>query len=89
MSTRLHTVPLFILSLYIKGLEEDDHVKIAGIIIIDLCYADHNTLIAENENKLSALIIKVKDHHEKMGLKLKIKKTKLMLGRTTNLELTR
>ena len=43
-----------------------------------LRYADHTTLLAENEEELKSLLMKVKEESEKIGLKLNIQKTKIM-----------
>ena len=60
------------------GLEEAQaRVKIAGRNINDLRYADDTTLIAESEEELKSLLIKVKVESEKGGLKLNIQKTKI------------
>ena len=53
-------------------------VKIAGRNINNLRYADDITLMAENKDELKNLCIKVKEESEKDGLKLNIKKTKIM-----------
>ena len=61
------------------GLEEAQAgIKIAGRNINNLRYADDITLIAENEEELKSLLIKVKEESEKVGLKLNIQKTKIM-----------
>ena len=61
------------------GLEEAQAViKIAGRNINNLRYADHTTLMAENEEELKNLKMKVKVESEKVGLKLNIQKTKIM-----------
>ena len=61
------------------GLEEAQAgIKIAGRNINNLRYGDDTTLIAENEEKLKSLLIKVKEESEKVGLKLNIQKTKIM-----------
>ena len=52
-------------------------IKIAGRNIINLRYAD-NTLMAESEEELKSLLMKVKEESEKVGLKLNIQKTKIM-----------
>ena len=52
--------------------------KIAGRNINDLRYADDTTLMAENEEGLKNLLLKVKEESEKVGLKLNIQKTKIM-----------
>ena len=53
-------------------------VKIAGKHINNLRYADDTTLMAESEEELKSLLMKVKEVSEKAGLKLNIKKTKTM-----------
>ena len=53
-------------------------IKIAGRNINNLRYADDTTLMAESEEKLKSLLMKVKEENEKVGLKLKIQKTKIM-----------
>ena len=53
-------------------------IKIAGRNINNLRCADDTTLMAENEEKLKSLLMKVKEESEKVGLKLKIQKTKIM-----------
>ena len=61
------------------GLEETQAgIKIAGININHLRYADDTTLMAESEEKLNSLLMKVKEESEKVGLKLNIQKTKIM-----------
>ena len=52
--------------------------KIAGRNISNLRYADDTTLMAENEEELKSLLIKVKEENEKVGLKSNIQKTKIM-----------
>ena len=60
------------------GLEETQgEIKIAGRNIYNLRYADDTTLMAESEEELKSLL-KVKEESEKVGLKLKIQKTKIM-----------
>ena len=62
-----------------SGLEETQAgIKIAGGNINDLRYADDTTLVAESEEELKSLLMKVKDESEKVGLKLTIQKTKIM-----------
>ena len=56
------------------GLEEAQ----AGININNLRYADDTTLMAESEEELKSLLMKVKEDSEKVGLKLNIQKTKIM-----------
>ena len=61
------------------GLEEAQAgIKIAGRNINNLSYADDTTLMAENEEELKSLLMKVKEESEKVGLKLNIQKTKIM-----------
>ena len=61
------------------GLDETQAgIKIAGRIINNLRYADDTTLMAESEEKLKTLLLKVKVESEKVGLKLNIQKTKIM-----------
>ena len=57
------------------GLEEaQDGIKIAGRNINNLRYADDTTLMAESEEELKSLLMKVKEESEKVGLKLKFRK---------------
>ena len=61
------------------GLEEAQAgIKIAGRNINNLRYADDTTLMAESEEELKSLLMKVKMESEKFGLKLNIQKTKIM-----------
>ena len=61
------------------GLEEaQTEIKIAGRNINHLRYADDTTLMAETEEELKSLLMKVKEESEKAGLKLNIQKTKIM-----------
>ena len=53
-------------------------IKIAGRNINNLRYADDTTLMAESEEELKSLLMKVKEEREKVGLKLNIQKTKIM-----------
>jgi len=53
-------------------------IKIAGRNIYNLRYADDTTLMAESEEELKSLLMKVKEEREKVGLKLNIQKTKIM-----------
>ena len=63
----------------IAGLEEAQAgIKIARRNINNLRYADETTLMAESEEELKSLLIKVKEESEKVGLKLNIQKTKIM-----------
>ena len=54
-------------------------IKIAGGILSNLRYADDTTLMAESEEELKSLLMKVKEESEKFGLKLNIQKTKAMV----------
>ena len=58
--------------------EVQDGIRIAGRNINNLCYADDITLMAESEEELKSLLMKVKEESEKVGLKLNIQKTKIM-----------
>ena len=71
------------------GLEEAQAViKIAGRNINNLRYADDTTLMAESEEELKSLLMKVKEESEKVGLKLNIQKTKIMVpGQVTSWEI--
>ena len=61
------------------GLEEAQAgIKIAGRNINNLRYADDTTLLAESEEELKSLLMKVREESEKVGLKLNIQKTKIM-----------
>ena len=61
------------------GLEEAQAgITIAGRNIINLRNADDTILMAESEDKLKSLLMKVKEESEKVGLKLNIQKTKIM-----------
>ena len=61
------------------GLEEAQAgIKIAGRNINNLIYGDDTTLMAESEEELKSLLMKVKEESEKVGLKLNIQKTNIM-----------
>ena len=61
------------------GLEEAQAgIKIAGRNINNLGYAEDTTLMAESEEELKSLLMKVQEESEKVGLKLNIQKTKIM-----------
>ena len=61
------------------GLDEvQAGIKIAGRNINNVRYADDTTLMAESEEELKSLLMKLKEESEKVGLKLKIQKTKIM-----------
>ena len=71
------------------GLEEAQAgIKIAGRNINNLRYTDDTTLMAESEEELKSLLMKVKEESEKVGLKLNIQKTKIMAsGHITSWEI--
>ena len=71
------------------GLKEAQAgIKIAGRSISNLRYADDTTLMAESEEELKSLLMKVKEESEKVGVKLNIQKTKIMAsGPTTSWEI--
>ena len=71
------------------GLEETQvGIKIAGRNISNLRYADDTTLMAESEEELKSLLMKVKEESEKVGLSLNIQKMKIMAsGPTTSWEI--
>ena len=63
------------------GLDEAQAgIKIAGRNINNLRYADDTTLIAESEEELKSLLMKVKEESKEVGLKLNIQKTKIMVS---------
>ena len=81
--SRLYIVTVF--NLYVEsivrnaGLDEAQaRIKIAGRNINNLRYADGTTLVAESEEELKSLLMKVKEESEKVGLKLNTQKTKIM-----------
>src|SRR5574342_69596 len=64
-----------------SGLDEAQAgIKIAGRNINNLRYADNTTLMAESEEELKSLLMKVKEESENVGLKLNIQKTKIMVS---------
>ena len=68
-----------LVSFWLFGLEEvQAGIKIARRNINNLRYADDTTLMAEREEELKSLLMKVKEESEKVGLKLNIQKTKIM-----------
>ena len=73
------------------GLEEvQTGIKIAGRNINDLRYADDTTLMAESEEELKSLLMKVKEESVKVGLKLNIQNTKIMAsGPITSMQIDR
>ena len=61
------------------GLDESQtEIKIAGRNINSLRYADDTTLMAESEEELNSLLMKVKEEREKVGLRINFQKTKIM-----------
>ena len=58
--------------------EAQTGIKIAGRNINNLNYADDTTLMAESEEELKSLYMKVKEENEKVGLKLSVQKTKII-----------
>ena len=67
------------------GLDDSQAgIKTAGKNIIKLRYAEDTTFMAENEEKLKSLLMKVKEESEKVGLKLNIQKTKIMASGPIN-----
>ena len=63
------------------GLDEAQAgVKIAGRNISNLRYADDTTVMTESKEELKSLLMKVKEESEKVGLKLNIQKTKIMVS---------
>ena len=73
------------------GLDEAQAgIKIAGRNINNLRYADDTTLLVESEEELKSLLMKVKEENEKVGLKLNIQKSKIMVsGPTTSCQIDR
>ena len=70
------------------GLEKAQAgIKITGRNISNLRYADDTTLMAESEEELKSLLMKVKEESEKVGLKLNIQKTKMASGPITSWEI--
>ena len=66
------------------GLEETQAgIKISGRNFNNLRYADDTTLMAESEEELKSLLLKVKEESEKVGLKLNVQKTKIMASSPT------
>ena len=91
---RLFATPFNLYAEYIirnTGLEETQAgIKIAGRNINTLRYADDTTLMAESEEELKSLLMKVKVESEKVALKLNIQKTKIMAsGPITSWEIDR
>ena len=61
-----------------KNVSNQPRIKIAGRNINNLRYADDTTFMAESEEELKSLLMKVREESEKFGLKLNIQKTKIM-----------
>ena len=67
------------------GLDEAQAgIKIASRNVNNLRYADDTTLMAESEEELKSLLMKVKEEREKVGIKLNIQKTKIMASSPIN-----
>jgi len=67
--------------MFVSDVQQSDlvtHIHIAGRNTNNLRYADDTTLVAESEEELKSLLIKVKEESENVGLKLNIQKTKIM-----------
>ena len=62
------------------GIQIQAGIKVAGTNISKFRYADDTTLTAESEEELKSLLMKVKEESEKVGLKLNIQKTKIMVS---------
>ena len=67
-----------------KGANNTSFLECAGRNINNLRYADDTTLMAESEEELKSLLMKVKKESEKVGLKLNIQKTKIMTSGPIN-----
>ena len=78
----LKNFPQFVVIHTVEGFsvvnEAETGIKIGGRNINSLSYADDTTLMAESEEELKSLLMKVKEESEKVGLKLNIQKTKIM-----------
>ena len=75
----LEQLPYILYIMRNAGLEEAQvGIKISGRNINNLRYADETTLMAESEEELKSILMKVKEESEKVGLKLNIQKTKIM-----------
>ena len=70
--------PAYLTYMQSTSWEAQAGIKIAGRNINNLRYADETTLMAESEEELKSLLMKVKEESEKVGLKLNIQKTKIM-----------
>ena len=68
-------------------LEEISRIKIARRNINNLRYADDTTLMAESEEELKSLLMKLKEESQRVGLKLNIQKTKIISGPITSWEI--
>ena len=64
-------------------------IKIAGRTINNLKYADDTTLMAESEEELKILLMKVREENEKVGLRLNIQETKIMASKSHHFEANR
>ena len=73
----IYQIPALFIMWNARLNEAQAGIKIAGRNISNLRYADDTTLMAENEEELNSLLMKVKEESEKAGLKLNIQKTKI------------
>ena len=73
-------LPCSVCFVVICTVEAQAGIKIAGRNINNLGHADDTTLMAESEEELKSLLMKVKEDHGKVGLKLNIQKTKIMVS---------
>ena len=73
-----HKAKLIGFKYFIQQMSFDKSLMVAGRNINNLRYADDTTLMAESEEELKSLLMKVKEESEKVGLKLNIQKTKIM-----------
>ena len=87
---RLYFVTCFFFNLYAEYIIRNDGLAVAqaGIKIagrnINFRYANHTTLMAESDEELKTLLMKVKEESEKTGIKLNIQKTKMVSGPITS-----
>ena len=78
MSRLYNCHPAYLTYIQSTSCEAQAGIKIAGRNINNLRYADDTTLMAESEEELKSLLMKVKEESETVGLKLNIQKTKIM-----------
>jgi hypothetical protein len=83
-------LPPYLFNLYSEyilrrvGFEEDKGIKVGGRTINNLRYADDTTILAVHKEDLKKLLKKIKEEIEKAGLMLNLKKTKIMMTKTSN-----